>query len=52
MGQPRGIQWGGKWEAGSGQGDTCIPVADSCQHMAKPPQYYQVIRLQLKLINF
>ena len=33
--QPRGIGWGGRWEWGSGQGDTCTPMADSCQLMAK-----------------
>ena len=32
----------------SGQGDTCTPVADSCQCMAKPRQYCKVISLQLK----
>ena len=37
LGQLRGIGWGGRWESGSGQGDTCTPVADSCQCMAKPP---------------
>ena len=29
-------------------GNTCTPVVDSCQCMAKPPQYYKVISLQLK----
>ena len=29
-------------------GNTCTPVADSCQCMAKPPQYCEVISLQLK----
>ena len=29
-------------------GNTCTPVADSCQCMAKPPQYCKVINLQLK----
>ena len=32
-------------------GNTCVPVADSCQCMAKPIQYCKVINLQLKLIN-
>ena len=35
LGQPRGMGWGGRWEVGSGRGDTCTPVADSCQCMAK-----------------
>ena len=34
-----------------GMGDTCTPVADSCQCMAKPLQYCKVTSLQLKLIN-
>ena len=29
-------------------GNTYTPMADSCEHMAKPPQYYKVISLQLK----
>ena len=35
LGQPRGMGWGGKWEQGSGQGDTCVPVGDSCRCMVK-----------------
>ena len=34
------------WEGG---GNTCTPMADSCQCMAKPLQYCKVISLQLKL---
>ena len=34
-------------------GNTCTPMADSCQCMAKPLQYYKIISLQLnKLIFF
>ena len=29
-------------------GDTCTPMADSCQCMAKPTKYSKVIHLQLK----
>ena len=29
-------------------GNTCTPMEDSCQCMAKPIQYYKVISLQLK----
>ena len=38
-------------EVGGGfrMGDTCTPMADSCQRMAKPPQYCKVISLQLKI---
>ena len=32
-------------------GNTCKPMADSCQCMAKPLQYYKVISLQLIKIN-
>ena len=37
-------------EVGGGfrMGNTCTPVADSCQCMAKPIQYCKVISLQLK----
>ena len=37
-------------EVGGGfrMGNTCTPVADSCQCMAKPVQYCKVIGLQLK----
>ena len=36
-------------EVGGGfrMGDTCTPMADSCQCMAKPLQYCKVISLQL-----
>ena len=27
---------GERWEQGSGWGDTCVPMGDSCQYMAKP----------------
>ena len=30
-------------------GNTCTPIADSCECMAKPLQYFKVISLQLKL---
>ena len=40
---------GGGW--GFGMGDTCIPVADSCQCIGKkPPQYCKVISLQLNKV--
>ena len=35
LGQPKGMGWGGRWEGGLVQGDTCTPVADSRQCMAK-----------------
>ena len=33
-------------------GDTCTPIADSCQCMAKPLQYSKVISLQLNKLIF
>ena len=33
---------------GSGWGDKCIPVTDSCGGIAKKSKYYKVIILQLK----
>ena len=38
LGRPRGMVWGGRREEGSGWGNTCIPVADSFQYLAKPIQ--------------
>ena len=37
-------------EVGGGfrMGNTCKSMADSCQYMAKPLQYFKVISLQLK----
>ena len=32
---------------GTGMGNTCKSMANSCQCMAKPLQYYKVISLQL-----
>ena len=37
--QPGGIPWVGKSRGGSGGGDTCIPMADSCDGWQKPSQY-------------
>ena len=47
------IQGGeGSGKRGSGWGETCIPMANSCWCMAKPSQYCKVINLQLnKLIK-
>ena len=33
---------------GFGMGNTCTPMANSCQCMVKPLQYWKVISLQLK----
>ena len=38
--------WNGERDRrGVQDGDTCIPMADLCQCMAKPPQYCKVISL-------
>ena len=42
---------GREGEGGFRMGNTCTPVADSCQCMAKPLQYCKVISLQLIKIN-
>ena len=41
-------------EVGGGftMGNTCTPMAYSCQCMQKPPQYCKVISFQLKQINY
>ena len=36
LGQLSGMGWGGRWEGDSGWGDTCVPMGDSSQCMAKP----------------
>ena len=42
-------KWDGEGDGrGFRMGNTCIPVADSCQRMAKPIQCCKVISLQLK----
>ena len=48
-GDPEGWDGMGR-EVGGGfrMGNTCTPVVDSCQCMAKPIQYCKVISLQLK----
>ena len=44
LGLPRGMVWGGRREDGGGfrMGNTCIPVVDSFQHLAKLIQYCKV----------
>ena len=46
LGWPRGTGWG--WGGRFRMGNTCTPVVDSRQCMAKPLQYCKVISLQLK----
>ena len=42
LGWPRGMGWGGRWEGSSRWGNTCTPMEDSSQCMAKPIQYCKV----------
>ena len=58
MGWPRGMVWEGRWVGCSGWGthvhpwqihvNTCTPMADSCQCMAKPIQYCKVKKKKKK----
>jgi len=43
--------WVGRWEGGSGWGTHVYPWLIHVNVWQKPPQYYKVISLQLKLIN-
>ena len=43
-----GGPWGREVRGGFRMGNTCTPMADSCQCMAKPIQYCKVISFQLK----
>ena len=45
---PWGMGWGGRWKGRLRMRNTCTPMADSCQCMAKPLQYCKVISFQLK----
>ena len=47
---PRGMGWRGWWE-GVQDGNTCTPLADSCQCMTKPLQYCKVTSLQLNKLK-
>ena len=43
LGWPRGMGWGRSWKRGFRMGNTCTPMADSSQCMAKPIQCCKVI---------
>ena len=43
LGWPRGRGWGRSWKRGFRMGNTCTPMADSSQCMAKPIQCCKVI---------
>ena len=47
LGRPRGMGWGGKWEAGSGWETHVNPRLIHVNVRQKPLQYCKVISLQL-----
>ena len=51
LGRPRGMQWGGRWEGGSGWGTHVNPWLIHVNVWQKPLQYHNVISLQLIKIN-
>ena len=51
LGRPRGMGWGGRWEAGSGWGTYVNPWLTHVNVWQKPLQYCKVISLQLTKIN-
>ena len=48
LGWPRGMEWGGRWEGGSGWGTRVHPWWIHVNVWQKPLQYCKVINLQLK----
>ena len=52
LGQPKGMEWGGSWEGGSGWGTHIHPWLIHVNLWQKPIQYCKVISLQLKEIFF
>ena len=51
LGRPRGIQWGGRWEGGSGWGIHVNPWLIHVSLWQKSLQYCKVISFQLIKIN-
>ena len=45
LGRPRGMGWGGSWEAGSGWGTHVTPWLTHVNVWQKPLQYCKVISL-------
>ena len=48
LGGPRGMGWGVRWEGGSGWGTHVNPWLIHVNVWQKPPQYCEVISLQLR----
>ena len=51
LGRPKGMEWGGRWEGGSGWGTHVNPWLINVNVWQKPLQYCKVISLQLIKIN-
>ena len=51
LGRPRGMEWEGRWEGGSGWGTHVNPRLMYVNVWQKPLQYCKVISLQLIKIN-
>ena len=51
LGRPRRMEWGGRWEEGSGWGTHVNPWLIRVNVWQKPLQYCKVISLQLIKIN-
>ena len=51
LGWPWGMGWGGRWEGGSGWGTHVHLWLIHVNVWQKPPQYYKVISLQLKILK-
>ena len=47
--QSRGMGWGGRWQRVMGRGDTCTPMTDSCQWMAKTTAILQSSSFSIKI---
>ena len=51
LGRPKGIEWKGRWEEGSGWGIHVNPCLIHVNEWQKPLQYCKIISLQLIKIN-
>ena len=51
LGRPRGMQWGGRWEGGTGWGTHVNPWLIHVNVWQKLLQYCKVISLQLIKVN-
>ena len=49
LGESTEVGCGRRWEEVQAGGNVCIPMADSCWHMAEPTQHCKAIILPLKI---